>query len=423
MRSNANIQPKKNGTSRSAPLLLLVMCTMGIVVYQQYSLLFHDTLSTPSGEIGFLPTGRAQQQQGQPTRNELITVNITEHVPTVYHCGTEFGAFPEYSFLLSSIFPEYKWVDIQVEIDKQVEAYMRRFKRRRRPLIHYRTETHSFDIFLNHWDHICSSIAFRFVWQFFEGKTIFVYPEAHFVTRPKMHDDFIELGPMGTRKNHILLTFMQVCFWMNLSEDEKNRLFYKRPQGSKEHFLVYAHSNCIKFREDAFFALSHIAPAFYGGSCDGSKGTKYGQLPPNASHAPNTVKLHNFHENAIFFSAYKFCLVLEHELAPGYITEKILNAFIAGCIPIYHGPEEIFQFFNRKAFVYYDPDSPQQGLDLVDKLNTDDKLYNSMLNEPIMANGEQTIQEYFSFGDDYGEGRLKERIRKLVGLDKVQFIS
>jgi len=419
----ATLQPKKKGSARSTRLIFLpALFTVGlVVVFQQCSLLFYNDQSLPTSvDVGFFPT-----YPQQTTENQLLVINTTETIPTIYHCGASFGAFAEYSFLLSSVFPEYKWVDIQVEIETEIQAYMKRFRRKKRPLIHYRTPTHSYDIFLNHWDNLCSNIAFRFVWQFFEGKTIFIYPEAHTHTRPIVRDDFIDLGPLQSPKNHIFLTFMQVCFWMNLSEDDKNRLFYKRPRGSKQHFLIYARSNSIPFREDAFYALSQIAPTHYGGTCDGSKGTtSYGQgRPPNATHVPNTVKLRNFHENAIFFSSYKFCLVLEHELAPGYITEKILNAFVAGCIPIYHGPPEIFQFFNRKAFVDYDPEKPQPALDLVKQLHIDDKLYESMMNEPILANGEQTVQDYFSFGDEIGEGRLKERMRKLLGLDRVRFIS
>jgi hypothetical protein len=422
MSAATTLKPKKKGMANLTRLLRLAAFTVGVVMYQQYNLLVYTAHSSPV-DVGFL---NALHQQGQQltAARQPMTVNLTEGAPTMYHCGVDgFGGFPEYSYLLTSIFPEYKWVNIETQIEKQIVRHMQIFRRRKRPLIHYRTPTQPYDIFLNHWDNICSNIAFRFVWQFFEGKTIFVYPEAHNVTRPIIRDNFIELGPMESHRNHILLTYMQVCFWMNLSKDEKNRFFYKRPRGSARHFLIYAHSNCIKFREDAFFALSYIAPTHYGGVCDGSKGTKYYQFPPNATHANNTVKLHNFHENAIFFSAYKFCLVLEHAMMPGYITEKILNAFLAGCVPIYHGPEEIFLFFNKNAFVYYDPDSPQEALDLIANLNKDDQLYDAMLSEPILANGEQTIQDHFSFGEDVGEGRLKERMRKLVGLDSVTFVS
>ena len=41
-----------------------------------------------------------------------------------------------------------------------------------------------------------------------------------------------------------------------------------------------------------------------------------------------------------------------------------------------------------------------------------DKLYN----EPILANGTQTIDDYFSLADDVGNGSIKRKIRTLLGL-------
>ena len=33
------------------------------------------------------------------------------------------------------------------------------------------------------------------------------------------------------------------------------------------------------------------------------------------------------------FSSFHFCLVMENHKLEGYITEKIMNAFVGGCIP------------------------------------------------------------------------------------------
>jgi hypothetical protein len=44
-----------------------------------------------------------------------------------------------------------------------------------------------------------------------------------------------------------------------------------------------------------------------------------------------------------------------------YITEKILNAFMAGGIPYYYGTAEVFNIFNRKSFIYYDNNDVGRG--------------------------------------------------------------
>ena len=41
-----------------------------------------------------------------------------------------------------------------------------------------------------------------------------------------------------------------------------------------------------------------------------------------------------------------------------------------------------------------------------------------MLAEPIAANGDKTIEKYFSFDDNVGGGALKKKIRKMLGVEK-----
>ena len=42
---------------------------------------------------------------------------------------------------------------------------------------------------------------------------------------------------------------------------------------------------------------------------------------------------------------------MENKINKGYITEKIINAFYSGAIPIYWGCNSVVQFFNKKAFI------------------------------------------------------------------------
>ena len=53
-----------------------------------------------------------------------------------------------------------------------------------------------------------------------------------------------------------------------------------------------------------------------------------------------------------YISEYKFYLAFENTKSPGYITEKIVNAMLAGVIPVYWGDESIFEFVNRDAIIY-----------------------------------------------------------------------
>ena len=52
------------------------------------------------------------------------------------------------------------------------------------------------------------------------------------------------------------------------------------------------------------------------------------------------------------YKDYKFVFTMENSNEDGYITEKIMNAYIAGAIPIYWGTKEVKDIFNPKSFIY-----------------------------------------------------------------------
>jgi hypothetical protein len=341
---------------------------------------------------------------------KVVDIAKPENRPVIYHCG-KFAGFPEYAAMMTLVFPEYTMIDIDVLITKRGDPN------------HFRPKNpQPFDIFLQHWDQKCSVYVYRWLWQFYSGKTIFVYPEAHNYSRPVERGDFVELGPLEMRKsNHIKITYMQVAFCKFHSRSRMTALFHNRPRNTGDHFLCYAQKNCVDFREDAFAELSKLGKVYYGGKCDGSAGTQTSE--PVGTYFNNSVKRHNYQANINFFSAFKFCLVMEHAVSEGYVTEKILMAFWAGCVPIYFGTQDVFEYFNKDAFIFYNISNPRPALEHISALLRDDALYNKTLSEPILAKGEATIRKYFSFADYIADGELKQRIRSMIGLHRVRFLS
>ena len=122
------------------------------------------------------------------------------------------------------------------------------------------------------------------------------------------------------------------------------------------------------------------------------------------------------HHNRELFSQYRYALVMENSDSPGYISEKILAAFLSGTVPIYFGSRFVFEIFNPKAFIFFDLDVPHQALSQIRFCEQNPDEYRKMLNEPILLNGEETIDKYFSWDDTVGNGNLKARIRHMVGL-------
>jgi len=50
-------------------------------------------------------------------------------------------------------------------------------------------------------------------------------------------------------------------------------------------------------------------------------------------------------------SQYRFAICLENTVFPGYVTEKIFDCFVAGCIPVYLGAPDIGDYVPPAAFI------------------------------------------------------------------------
>jgi hypothetical protein len=51
---------------------------------------------------------------------------------------------------------------------------------------------------------------------------------------------------------------------------------------------------------------------------------------------------------------YRFSLVIENDRFPGYISEKLLDCFLARCVPIYRGAPDVAEYVPRAAFIEAD---------------------------------------------------------------------
>jgi len=61
-----------------------------------------------------------------------------------------------------------------------------------------------------------------------------------------------------------------------------------------------------------------------------------------------------FVKNKLFtLSNYKFCFCFENTKIKGYLTEKIIDCFIAGVIPVYLGADDIDHFIPKNTFINF----------------------------------------------------------------------
>jgi hypothetical protein len=81
---------------------------------------------------------------------------------------------------------------------------------------------------------------------------------------------------------------------------------------------------------------------------------------------------------------YRFTICFENDLYPGYVTEKPFEAYLAGTIPIYYGIDSE-KFLNPLALLNLDNfDSLDEWLFRIDKLNSDQILYESTYSQPLL---------------------------------------
>jgi alpha(1,3/1,4) fucosyltransferase len=88
-----------------------------------------------------------------------------------------------------------------------------------------------------------------------------------------------------------------------------------------------------------------------------------------------------------FQREYKFSIAFENTESNGYTTEKLIEAWAAGTIPIYWGNPIVSKDFNRNALVNcHEFDNLEDIVKEVQRIDSDDELYMSILRQPILLN-------------------------------------
>ena len=89
---------------------------------------------------------------------------------------------------------------------------------------------------------------------------------------------------------------------------------------------------------------------------------------------------------------------MENNQESYYITEKIINGFRAGIVPIYWGTPNVTKYFNPNRFLQLKSDSDSDINEIINKIiNMTDDEYISMINTPIfIKNNDELLSELIS---------------------------
>ena len=136
----------------------------------------------------------------------------------------------------------------------------------------------------------------------------------------------------------------------------------------RKKFCAAVISNCYSiFRLDFIKKLNNYKKVDMGGHCK--------------NNINKTVS------NKIeFLSQYKFSIAMENSKGDGYISEKIIDSFNAGTIPIYFGDYIIDEFINPKTYILVKGVADiNKKIEYIKRIDKDDNLYISFLKEkPII---------------------------------------
>jgi hypothetical protein len=88
-----------------------------------------------------------------------------------------------------------------------------------------------------------------------------------------------------------------------------------------------------------------------------------------------------------YISKYKFIICFENNKQATYSTEKIVNPYVAGTIPIYWGSSHIHKVFNKNTMLYLENDSIESYQKIIKKIieldNSDEKYIEFINRHPI----------------------------------------
>jgi len=211
------------------------------------------------------------------------------------------------------------------------------------------------------------------VWNCKNKPYIYWSGESFSVPKSKYQTDFIQIESFITDKENIL--YVPFCLESNFIYKERINTNLNR-----EFTIGYCASNTIEFREHFFNKCVEkigINQCISFGSC-------FGNYKNTNQRIGGDFQGIGLIQN---YSKCKFIMAFENKIKNGYITEKIVNAFYSGTIPVYWGSENIGDFFNKKAFINVnDFESIEKCIDYIFNLTDIDR--EKILKEPIYTNNE-----------------------------------
>ena len=162
--------------------------------------------------------------------------------------------------------------------------------------------------------------------------------------------------------------------------------FKRKYMGKRDRLAAYVARYSPPHREQMFKALQALDQTVDG--LGKANHTRTIEMPDRSRWWDN----HNIYKD------YKFGFAMENTEEEGYITEKIMNVYRGGAIPIYWGTRDVKSIFHPDSFVYVNdyPSFEDAAKDIVAIAHSPER-YETMRNAPIFL--ENTSPDYSKYYD------------------------
>ncbi len=156
---------------------------------------------------------------------------------------------------------------------------------------------------------------------------------------------------------------------------------------AKTRFCNFVFHNDAEPRNTFFDVLSRYKPVDAPGRCRQNLAPIGGFQTPTESRYAAGYPGHKVR----FMSPYKFSIAFENASYPGYTTEKLYHAMLAGTLPIYWGNPLVHRDFNPTSFLHAaDYPSLEALAERVAEIDRDDDLYLRYMRESWLPGNQLT---------------------------------
>ena len=124
-----------------------------------------------------------------------------------------------------------------------------------------------------------------------------------------------------------------------------------------------------------------------------------------------------------FLNSYKFSIAMENSEGDGYSTEKLIDSFESGTIPIYYGDYMVDEFINPKSYILIKGEKDlAQKIEYIISLDNDIEKYKSILKEKVVmdkylwAKINKELTQFFShiFNQEKYKAFRRDNYQKLL---------